>query len=137
MLGIPSNLPPVQGLKKSGQISENKSPQFTTVSVSNHQLNQASLDRHITSYETACALIDTLKQNEIEANITAGGVAIHFKDEQTEKTGEVLKQFGITKVSDRTFHEELVMEGGLIKAATKDPTGRAMQILKIISGTNN
>jgi len=53
----------------------------------------------MTSYEAACLLISLLKNNKIDANITAGGVNIFYKRHQRKEMIDTLN--GIGDVLDR------------------------------------
>jgi len=111
--------------------------------ISAHQL------RHLTneyrregvtgSYGAACGVVKAFKDRGIDACIVAGGLDFIVTQENVSAVAEVLATFRIDpkSLNGRTFHEDLVLSGGLEKLATKDPLGHGARVLGMISGTVN
>lgn len=60
-------------------------------------------------YKAACQLIDDLSQEGIQANITAGGIAMHPEPGQIDAMHRICKEFNAQPVVGNTLHQELVM----------------------------
>jgi hypothetical protein len=58
------------------------------------------------SYEQAIALINELRQSSIEANITAGGVAIYPDPSQINQAKDICSSYGASFGAGYTTHQE-------------------------------
>jgi hypothetical protein len=61
------------------------------------------------TYPNACKLIDALKDVGIDANITAGGVAIYCSPDQIDMARSICKLHGASFDAGFTSHQEDVM----------------------------
>ena len=61
-------------------------------------------------YEEATRLIEALREKEVEAEITPGGIAI-YSDSKTQKKDilDVCKEFGVEPKVRTTFYEENII----------------------------
>lgn len=81
-------------------------------------------------YSEACKLIDSLKQSGIEANITAGGVAIHATPDQVDRAREICREAGAIFSAGYSMHQEEVMLRGSGWDVVEQVTNDAIAILK-------
>lgn len=62
------------------------------------------------TYEDACTLINALNAEGIDANITAGGIAMYPDTPQAiVKMHEICTSYGTTAVVGNTLHQEMVL----------------------------
>lgn len=61
------------------------------------------------TYADACSLIDALKASGVDANITAGGIAMHPEPAQLQKMHDICAEFNTCAVAGNTLHQELVL----------------------------
>jgi hypothetical protein len=61
------------------------------------------------AYGDACKMIDALRQADIDANITAGGVAVYPEPEQVNQARNICKGCGASFDPGFSSHQESVM----------------------------
>jgi len=90
-------------------------------------------------YKAACALIRMAREKGLDGSISPGGLLISFLPEEKEVAAEVLAAAGIDsgRLTQSTFHEDLILNNGLQRLAAKDPLGFGAKVLgKITEGQN-
>jgi hypothetical protein len=113
--------------------------------ISTHQLlhleDQYRLEKYNNDgiYGAACEIVKALEGQGIVASVVPGGLDFAVTPENVPVVAGVLREFSIdaSALGPRTFHEDLVISGGLEQLAAKDPLGHGARVLGIISGAKN
>jgi hypothetical protein len=83
------------------------------------------------TYPKACALISALKVNGIDANITAGGVAIHSEPEQVVLAKEICDRCGASfDPGFSTAQENVMLQSADGYQVAEQVTNNARSLLK-------